>query len=333
MSGEVSYPARSATPRTAVFETPGDAPPGPAPPPDGAPYRPRLLDLVRETIRTRHYSPRTEEAYVGWIRRFVLFHGRRHPVEMAEPEISRFLSYLAVDGRVSATTQTQALSALLFLYRDVLRRDVGWGKDVVRAKAARRLPVVMTRDEVRAVLNVLDGENRLVATLLYGAGLRLLEALRLRVQDLEFGANQIVVRDGKGQKDRRTMLPGSVKQPLQQHLEAVHLQHQHDLGRGAGWVEVPTALGRKYPNAGREWAWHWVFPATRTYVCRETRQRRRHHLHESVVQRAVHFAVRQAGLTKPASCHTFRHNAECRIMPSAFVEPQFGAQGPLEDSA
>jgi len=280
--------------------------------------KPRLLERVRQTLRTRHYSRRTEEAYVGWIRRYILFHGKRHPAEMAEEEITRFLSSLAVDRKVSAVTQTQALSAILFLYREVLKRDLGWLQNVTRAKAPQRLPVVLTRAEVRAVLRELGGTNLLVSTLLYGAGLRLLEGLRLRVKDVDLGANQVLVRDGKGQKDRVTMLPATLRDPLRKQLEGVRVQHEEDCARGAGWVELPNALDRKYPNAGQEWPWQWVFPATRTYVSLETGQRRRHHLHESVVQRAVREAVRKAKVTKPATCHTFRHSFATHLLEDGY---------------
>jgi len=251
------------------------------------PPKPRLLDRVRAAVRARHFSYRTEEAYVAWIRRYVLFHGKRHPAEMGAPEITRFLTALAVEGRVAASTQTQALSALLFLYRHVLELDLPWLEGVVRAKRPQRLPVVLTREEVRAVLQQLEGAPRLMAGLLYGAGLRVLECCQLRVQDVDFAANQIVVRAGKGDKDRVTMLPKVIKPDLAQHLEAVRTQHQRDLGVGAGWVELPSAVARKYPHAGREWAWQWVFPATRMYLDRLTGERRRHHLHESVLQRAL----------------------------------------------
>jgi len=278
------------------------------------PRKPRLLDRVRAALRTRHYSPRTEEAYVAWIRRYILFHDKRHPAEMGAPEISRFLSALAVEEKVAASTQNQALSALLFLYRDVLEIDVPWLDDIVRAKRPQRLPVVLTRDEVRAILRRLEGMPRLMAYLMYGAGLRLLECCRLRVQDVDFGSNHLVVRRGKGDKDRVTMLPAAVKSNLARHLEGVREQHQRDLRCGAGWVELPTALDRKYPNAGREWAWQWVFPATRMYVDRLTRQRRRHHLHESVVQRAVKHAVWRAGLSKRAGPHTLRHSFATHLL-------------------
>jgi integron integrase len=281
--------------------------------PTGAP-KPRLLDRVREAIRTRHYSRRTEKTYVAWIRRYIFFHGKHHPAEMGAAEITRFLTSLAVESRVSASTQNQALSALLFLYREVLEQDIPWLDDVVRAKRPQRLPVVLTRGEVRAVLERLDGAPRLMGVLLYGAGLRLLECARLRVKDVDFTSNQIVVRGGKGDKDRTTMLPAAVKADLAKHLERARRQHELDLGQGAGWVELPDALARKYPNAGREWAWQWVFPATRMYVDRVTGQRRRHHLHESVLQRAVKDAGGRAGIAKRASCHTFRHSVATHLL-------------------
>ncbi len=281
--------------------------------PNGAP-KPRLLDRVRGAVRTRHYSRRTEEAYVAWIRRYIFFHGKRHPAEMGAPEISRFLTSLVVDRKVAASTQNQALSALLFLYRAVLDIDVPWMDDLVRARRPERLPVVLTRDEVRAVLQRLTGPTRLMAYLLYGAGLRLLECCRLRVQDVDFEASQIVVRAGKGDKDRVTMLPAAVRDDLAGHVVRMREQHSRDPATGAGWVELPTAIARKYPNASREWAWQWVFPATRTYVDRETGERRRHHLHESVVQRAVKDAVRRAGIAKQAGPHTLRHSFATHLL-------------------
>jgi integron integrase len=264
-----------------------------------SPNPPRLLDRVRAALRARHGSLRTEKAYVGWIRRYILFHDKRHPAEMGAAEITRFLSVLALERNVAASTQNQALSALLFLYRDVLEQDLPWLDQIVRAKRPARIPVILSRAEVHAVLGALDGPVRLVALLLYGAGLRLLEALRLRVKDIDFARNQIAVRGGKGDRDRVTMLPAAVSR---------------DLRAGAGWVELPWALARKYPAAGREWGWQWVFPATRTYRHRETGQRRRHHLHESVLQRAVKTAVRSTGITKHASCHTFRHSFATHLL-------------------
>ncbi len=281
--------------------------------------KPKLLDRVRAAIRSRHYSRRTEDAYVHWIKRFIFFfHAKRHPAEMGEAEVTLFLSALAVDAKVSASTQNQALSALLFLYREVLDQPLAWLDDLVHAPTRRRLPVVLTREEVHAVLVLLHGVPRLMLTLLYGTGMRLLECCRLRVKDVDFAANQILVRGGKGDKDRVTLLPLAVKSDLGRHLAFVCGQHQRDVERGAGWVELPLALGRKYPNAGREWGWQWVFPATRIYVDRETGQRRRHHLHESLLQRAVKEAVRRAGLAKPASCHTFRHSFATHLLEDGY---------------
>jgi integron integrase len=273
---------------------------------------------VRQAIRLHHYSRRTEKAYIGWIKRYIFFHGVRHPAEMGEAELTRFLSSLAVEGKVAASTQNQALSALLFLYREVLGQAVPWLDGLVRAKRPRRLPVVLTCAEVRAVLRQLQGVARLMALVLYGAGLRLLECCWLRVKDVDFAANQIVVRDGKGEKDRVTLLPDAVKADLARHLELVRNQHERDLRHGAGWVELPYALARKYPNAGREWGWQWVFPATRFYRDRDTGQRRRHHLHESVLQRAVTEAVRQANLGKHAACHTLRHSFATHLLEDGY---------------
>ncbi len=251
---------------------------------------------------------------MAWIRRYIVFHGKRHPAEMGAVEVTQFLSSLAQQDHVAASTQNQALSALLFLYRQVLQVEMPWLDNVVRAKRSERLPVVLTREEVRAVIRELQGPPRLMAILLYGAGLRLLECARLRVKDVDFATNQIIVRAGKGDRDRVTMLPAVVKPDLVRHVEMVRRQHEADLRHGAGWVELPWALARKYPNAGREWAWQWVFPATRIYVDRETGQRRRHHLHESVLLRAVKEAVRRAGIAKRATCHTFRHSFATHLL-------------------
>ncbi len=283
-----------------------------------APQKPKLLDRVREAIRSRHYSRNTEDAYVAWIKRFIFFHGKRHPAEMGESEVTRFLSSLAVSFRVSASTQNQALSALLFLYREVLQQPLPWLDQMVHAKRPTRLPVVLNREEVQAVLDRLHGIPHLMGILLYGAGLRLLECARLRVKDVDLASNQIVVREGKGDKDRVTLLPQAERSDLIRQIECVRRQHQRDLERGAGWVELPMALARKYPNAGREWGWQWVFPATRIYVECQTGQRRRHHLHESVLQRAVKEAVRRAGLAKPASCHTFRHSFANHLLEDGY---------------
>ena len=273
----------------------------------GSPHKPKLLDQVRNAIRSRHYSPKTEESYVHWIKRFIFFHNRRHPVEMSEKEIAQFLSSLASELHVSAATQNQALNAVLFLYRDVLRKEIGYVDGVVRAKRPHRLPVVLTRQEVKSILGALDHSDWLMVMLLYGAGLRLMECLQLRVKDIDFTTNQIVVRAGKGDKDRHTMLPTAVKEPLATHLELVKKQHRRDLERGLGRVALPNALERKYPNAGKEWGWQWVFPATSHYTDRATGEKHRHHLHESVLQKAVKQARLKAGVFKPAGCHTLRN--------------------------
>ena len=269
---------------------------------------PRLLDVVRERIRARHYSPRTERAYVGWVRRFVVFHGKRHPRDMSEAEVTAFLSALACQGHVSASTQNQALSALVFLYSEVLGKDLAWLGGLVRAKRPQRVPVVLTRLEVATLLSGPQGSVWLMASLLYGAGLRLLECVELRVKDMDLEAREIRVRDGKGRKDRVTMVPGRLVEAIQHQIRRVGELHDQDLAAGRGWVALPDALARKYPNAGRERGWQWLFPATRSYVAAGTGQRRRHHLHESVVQRAVRVAAVRAGLTKPATCHTLRHS-------------------------
>ena len=278
--------------------------------------KPRLLDRLRAAIRARHYSLRTEEAYVAWVRRYVLFHGKRHPDEMGEAEINAFLTHLAVKKKVSASTQNQALSALLFLYRDVLGKSVESLGDVVRARRPERLPVVLTPAEVKAVLSRLDGAPRLVATLLYGSGLRLLEALRLRVKDVDLARNEILVRDGKGQKDRLTMLPVSVKPDLSAHLRAVRTAHEADLAAGGGDVYLPDALRLKYPRAAHAWGWQYVFPAPRPSEDPRSGATRRHHLPETHVQRAVKRAVAEAGLAKPASCHTLRHSFATHLLES-----------------
>ncbi len=244
---------------------------------------PVLLDQVRQAARTRHYSYRTEKAYLHWIKRFTLFHNQRHPAEMGEAEIARFLSSLATDSRVSASTQNQALNALLFLYQEVLRRKIGLVQGVVRVKRPRRLPVVLTKEEVKRLLARLEGTPWLMAMLLYGSGLRLMECCRLRVKDIDFTKNQIVVRSGKGDKDRHTMLPAAIKEPLFRHLQAGKRRHEEDLKKGLGRVALPRALERKYPRAGTEWGWQWVFPATSHYIERKTGEKRRHHLHESVL--------------------------------------------------
>jgi len=284
------------------------------------PPRVRLLDGVRAACRVRHYSRRTERAYAQWVKRFVLFHGKRHPRELGSAEVSEFLSHLALSARVSASTQNQALAALVFLYRHVLDPPAPELAldDLVRARRPARLPVVLTRDEVGALLAELDGDARLVAALLYGAGLRLLEALRLRAKDLDLARGEIVVRDGKGRKDRVTMLPRSLAAELGAQLARARALHARDLASGAGDVALPDALARKYPGAAREWGWQWLFPASRRYRDPESGGERRHHLHETVVQRAVKRAVRAAGIAKPASCHTLRHSFATHLLEAGY---------------
>jgi integron integrase len=284
----------------------------------GALQPPRLLDRVRIAIRTRHYSIRTEEAYVGWIRRFIFFHGKRHPQEMGEPEINAFLSHLALKGRVSASTQNQALCALLFLYRQVLEKPFPDLERLVRAKRTEKLPVVMTRAEVKAVLSRLHGTPKLVATLLYGTGMRLMECLRLRVKDVEFGRNLITVREGKGDRDRRVPLPTVIRQDLATWLSQVKRVHERDVAEGFGSVYLPYALERKYPGAATEWGWHWLFPADSRSIDPRSGVERRHHLEDWGIQRAVAQAVRDVGIKKPASCHTFRHSFATHLLEEGY---------------
>ncbi|MBI4728052.1 MAG: integron integrase [Acidobacteria bacterium] len=278
---------------------------------------PRLRDRVLEDLRARHYSPRTERAYLGWIRRFIQFHGR-HPREMAEEQVNEFLSDLALNGNVAASTQNQALAALLFLYQHVLDRPLDRIEGVVRARRPARLPVALTREEVQAVLTELEGIPRLVAMLLYGSGLRISEGLSLRVKDLDLRRGEILLRDGKGQRDRVTTLPRALDRPLGEHLRVIQRQHEADLARGLGRAPLPGALARKYPNADREWGWQWVFPATSHYLDRETGIRHRHHLHESVVQKAVRQATLRAGLSRPVSPHTFRHCFATHLLENGY---------------
>jgi integron integrase len=270
--------------------------------------KPKLLDQVRHELRVRHYSLRTEEAYVQWIRRFILFHDKRHPRDMAEAEINAFLSHIAVERNVAASTQNQALNALLFLYKKVLQTELGFIGDLVRAKRPRKLPVVLTRSEVRSILSHLSGTSWLMASLLYGTGIRLMECLRLRVKDIDFAYNQILLRDGKGKKDRVTMLPQNLKKPLCEHIEIARQLHDQDLAEGYGQVYLPFALARKYPKADQEWSWQFIFPAAKRSIDPRSGIVRRHHIQPLTLQRAMKQAVRSAGIHKPASCHTFRHS-------------------------
>jgi integron integrase len=283
-----------------------------------APTKPKLLDRMRDAMRSRHYSRSTERSYCNWVKRFIFFHNVRHPDEMGEAEINAFLTHLAVKEHVSASTQNQALSALLFLYRHVLDRDVGDLGSVIRARKPKRLPVVMTREEVRAVLSHLEGDKWLMASLMYGAGLRLMECLRLRVQDVDSAGNQITVRDAKGSKDRVTMLPETVKQPLRRHLKKVRAIHEKDRATGYGRVSMPYALARKYPNAGSEWRWQWVFPQANRWINTRTAEEGRHHVHQSIIQDAVKDSVRRVGMTKRASCHTFRHSFATHLLEDGY---------------
>lgn len=280
--------------------------------------QPKLLDVMRERMRVRHFSFRTESAYLGWIRRFIRFHGGRHPREMGGPDIEKFLSDLAVGRKVSASTQNQALSAILFLYKEVLAAELPWLDGIVRAKRPTRVPVVLSREEVRQLLGRLDGAYWLAASMMYGAGLRVSECVRLRVKDVDFEYRQITVRDGKGAKDRCTVLPDSVIQPLRWQLERVRTQFESDRNDGAPGVVLPPALERKYPGAPREWPWQFVFPARS--LCRSPHNGKlvRYHILPDGVQRAVKRAVLAAGLTKPASCHTFRHSFATHLLEDGY---------------
>lgn len=280
---------------------------------------PTLLGVLRDRLMARRYSPRTAEAYEQWVRRFVRHHGRRHPRDLGADAVRDFLTHLARDRRVAASTQNQALAALLFLYRHVLEQPTDGPLDHLQARRPHRLPVVLTREEVSRVLDAMRGTSRLLASLLYGSGLRLLEGCTLRVKDLDLSRGEVLVRSGKGQKDRRTVLPGSLVAPLTRQLAEVRAQHARDVRGGGGTVALPDALRRKLgPATARSWPWQWVFPATRPYRDRETGEWRRHHLHESVLQRAVPEAARVAGLSKRVTCHTFRHSFATHLLESGY---------------
>ncbi|MBK7168013.1 MAG: integron integrase [Pseudomonadales bacterium] len=279
---------------------------------------PRLLEQMRERIRLRHYSIRTEHSYLQWVHRYILFHGKRHPCELGATDVEAFLTHLAVAGNVASSTQNQALSALLFLYREVLRIDLPWLNDVVRATRPRRLPVVLDTREVTSLLAQLDGQRWLMAALLYGSGLRLMECVRLRIKDVELKRLQLVVRDGKGGKDRHTILPASLVEPLQRQMDRARILHDMDLDGGFGAVYLPFALENKYPGAAREWAWQYVFPAASRSLDPRSGIERRHHADEQSLQRAVKQAVRSAGIDKPASCHTLRHSFATHLLENGY---------------
>lgn len=266
----------------------------------------------------RHLSLRTEQAYAQWIRRYILFHRKSHPREMGESEIRAYISHLAVNEGISASTQTVALSALLFLYRDVLKQELPYVSNIERAQKPKRLPVVFTRDEVKRLLVSLEGTHWLVAGFLYGSGLRLMECLRLRVKDVDFTYGQVVVRDGKGEKDRVTMLPAKLKRPLTRHLQKVKIMHDEDLEAGFGEVFLPYALARKYPNAPSLWGWQYIFPAAHRSVDPRGGKERRHHLSETTIQKAVKEAIRRSRISKNASCHTFRHSFATHLLESGY---------------
>ena len=280
--------------------------------------RPSLFDEVHRVLRVNHYSIRTETAYVGWIRRFIELNGCRHPRQMGSRELETFLSRLAMEGKVAASTQNQALAAILFLYRDVLRQRLDWMENVVRAKKPQRLPTVLARTEVQALLAQMDGRPRMLASVLYGTGLRLLECLRLRVKDVDFARNEITVRNGKGGKDRRTLLPRSLVEPLQQEIDRAQVLHAQDIAAGFGMVWLPYALERKYRNANREFAWQYVFPALQRSVDPHDDIERRHHVSEGIVSRALKQARLRAGIIKPVTAHTLRHSFATHLLEAGY---------------
>ena len=281
-------------------------------------HQPRLLDQVRDVIRFKHYSIRTEQSYISWIKRFILFHQKRHPRDMGADEVTRFLTDLAVRGNVTASTQNQALNAILFLYRDVLTIDLPWMDGIPRAKKPSRLPVVFTRTEVKSLLAQLDGTLWLMASLIYGSGMRLMECVRLRVKDVDFHYKQLMIRDAKGQKDRVTMLPESLIEPLRNHLVRIKARHEQDLREGYGSVYLPHALDRKSPNAGREWGWQYVFPARGRSRDPRTNIFRRHHVAEDALQRALKNAIRRAGIIKPGTTHVLRHSFATHLLEDGY---------------
>lgn len=279
---------------------------------------PKLLDEVRNVMRTKHYSLRTEQTYINWIKQYIIFNQKRHPAELGAREVTNFLSHLAVDRHVAASTQNQALAAILFLYRHVLKLELPWLEDVQRAKKPSRVPLVFTHEEVKLVLAQLTHTNWLMASLLYGSGLRLMECLRLRIKDLDFDYQQILVRDGKGGKDRRTIMPSTLVGALKQHRDRVKALHDRDLRNGLGSVFLPYALDRKYPSASRDWRWQYLFPSANISRDPRSGELRRHHVGESVLQRAIKSALRAAGISKPGSCHTLRHSFATHLLEDGY---------------
>ena len=278
----------------------------------------KLLDQVRDTLRRKNYAYRTEQAYTGWIKRFILLHNKRHPLDMGAVEIESFLTYLAVDREVSPSTQNQALAALKFLYQEVLHQELDQEILPIPAKRTKHLPVVLSQREARVVINELSGVNKLITQLLYGCGLRVTECLSIRVQDLDFDRGEIIVRMGKGAKDRVTVLPETVSQTLQHHLTGVKLTHQQDLAEGFGDVYLPRGLARKFPNATREWIWQYVFPAPKRSRDPRSGEVRRHHLHPSGIRREVKAAARRAGVTKHVTPHIFRHSFATHLLENGY---------------
>ena len=280
--------------------------------------KPKLLDQVRDVIRRKHYSIRTEQAYIDWIKRFIIYHGKRHPGEMAEEEVAEFLTHLARHLNVAASTQNQALSALLFLYKEVLKHEIGWLQKVERAKKPPKLPVVLSRAEVKQIFGHLHGVPKLMAGLLYGSGLRLMECVRLRIKDIDFELAQITVRDAKGGKDRITMLPLNMSEALRRHLLRVKAQHEQDLEDGFGSVHLPFALARKSPKAAREWPWQYAFPSSRLSIDPRNGEKRRHHIAEGLLQSALKRAVDAAGIVKRANCHSLRHSFATHLLTKGY---------------
>jgi len=278
----------------------------------------KLLDQVRDAIRTKHYSYRTEQAYVEWIKRFILFHDKRHPKDMGAQEIQAYITYLAVERKIASSTQNQALSAISFLYKHVLQKDIALATDLVRPSRPERLPTVLSHQEAISVLNKMDGVTQLMAKLLYGSGLRVTECLRLRVKDLDFGNHQLVIRDGKGEKDRVSILPESLYSDLQTHLQMVKAIHQRDLKEGFGETFLPYALERKYPNALKEFAWQYIFPASIRSVDPVSKRTKRHHLDATVLQKAIRYAAQLVNINKPVTPHTFRHSFATHLLQNGY---------------